>query len=220
VLKPNGRYRRFTPREAARIQSFPDTFTLTGVDGRQYRAIGNAVPPVLMWYAAKSVIAALSKVPNEIQSGDSIRTTLYMKADDSVTATFTLPQAVCQENTEVVLKKQPACNNEKCDNVRIGEMISIDLSAPSERRYAYFPLNKNNRRFFPGYKEDFILETDVGTVKTHVTSAKAGTKKGDRQAGAIIQGGLKAWYCRYPNLPRIICFECILPYKKYYLTVL
>jgi len=61
VLRTNGRYRRFTPREAARIQSFPDNFILTGSDIRQYRAIGNAVPPVLMWHVAKAVVTAIRK---------------------------------------------------------------------------------------------------------------------------------------------------------------
>ena len=59
VLMVGGRFRRFSPREAARIQSFPDTFKLDVVSqGRQYKAIGNAVPPVLMWY----VVKALQKV--------------------------------------------------------------------------------------------------------------------------------------------------------------
>lgn len=50
----NDRYRRFTPRECARIQSFPDSFVLDSVsEARQYKAIGNAVPPVMMWYIAK-----------------------------------------------------------------------------------------------------------------------------------------------------------------------
>jgi DNA (cytosine-5)-methyltransferase 1 len=61
VLKLNGRYRRFTPREAARIQSFPDSFVLSGAEGRQYRAIGNAVPPVLMWYVTREIIKAIKK---------------------------------------------------------------------------------------------------------------------------------------------------------------
>lgn len=52
----NGRYRRFTPRECARIQSFPDLFVLDSVsESRQYKAIGNAVPPVMMWYIAKQL---------------------------------------------------------------------------------------------------------------------------------------------------------------------
>lgn len=52
----NDRYRRFTPRECARIQSFPDSFILDSVsEARQYKAIGNAVPPVMMWYIAKQL---------------------------------------------------------------------------------------------------------------------------------------------------------------------
>jgi len=60
VLFLDNRYRRFTPREAARIQSFPDSFNLNNVsENRQYRAIGNAVPPVLMWHVVNALLAAI-----------------------------------------------------------------------------------------------------------------------------------------------------------------
>ncbi|MCX7000212.1 MAG: DNA cytosine methyltransferase, partial [Candidatus Sumerlaeota bacterium] len=59
VLHVNDRYRRFTPREVARIQSFPEEFKLTGSDGTQYRALGNAIPPVLAWHVAGSIINSL-----------------------------------------------------------------------------------------------------------------------------------------------------------------
>lgn len=56
VLMVGERYRRFSTREAARIQSFPDTFILDVVSSvRQYKAIGNAVPPVMMWHIANSL---------------------------------------------------------------------------------------------------------------------------------------------------------------------
>ncbi len=55
VLMMNGRYRRFTPREVARIQSFPDNFVLSGNESAQYKALGNAIPPVLMWHIAKTI---------------------------------------------------------------------------------------------------------------------------------------------------------------------
>lgn len=56
VLFVNGRYRRFTPRECARIQSFPESYDLGNLsDGRKYRAIGNAVPPVMMWNISRSL---------------------------------------------------------------------------------------------------------------------------------------------------------------------
>lgn len=49
-------YRRFTPREAARIQSFPDTFKLHSSEAKSYKQIGNAIPPVMMWYIAHSLL--------------------------------------------------------------------------------------------------------------------------------------------------------------------
>lgn len=48
-------YRRLTPREVARIQSFPDSFKFVGSDAKKYIQIGNAIPPVLMWYVAKAI---------------------------------------------------------------------------------------------------------------------------------------------------------------------
>ncbi|WP_032120662.1 DNA (cytosine-5-)-methyltransferase [Clostridium amazonitimonense] len=59
VLEVNGGYRRFMPREVARIQSFPETFELLGSEFNQYKALGNAIPPVLMWYVAKALIKSI-----------------------------------------------------------------------------------------------------------------------------------------------------------------
>lgn len=60
VLCIDGKYRMFTPREVARIQSFPETFKLTGSHFTNYKGLGNAVPPVLMWHITRNVITALS----------------------------------------------------------------------------------------------------------------------------------------------------------------
>jgi len=60
VLLVDGRYRRFTPREVARIQSFPENFKLIGSEGAQYRALGNAIPPVMFWHIAKKVSELLN----------------------------------------------------------------------------------------------------------------------------------------------------------------
>lgn len=48
-------YRRFTPLEAARIQSFPDGFEFAGSETDAYRQIGNAIPPVMFWHIANAV---------------------------------------------------------------------------------------------------------------------------------------------------------------------
>ncbi len=54
-------YRRFTPREAARIQSFPENFVLNKSESKSYKQIGNAIPPVLMWHIAKQLFDAYLK---------------------------------------------------------------------------------------------------------------------------------------------------------------
>ena len=59
VLMEKGRYRRFTPREVARIQSFPEKYELGGSESAQYRALGNAIPPVMFWYVANKVAKRL-----------------------------------------------------------------------------------------------------------------------------------------------------------------
>ncbi len=62
VLKIGERYRRFTPLECAAIQSFPESFDFSIVsDARQYKAIGNAVPPVFMWHVANALTESLKK---------------------------------------------------------------------------------------------------------------------------------------------------------------
>ena len=61
VLLDGGRYRRFTPREVARIQSFPESFKLLGVEGAQYRALGNAIPPVMFWYVSHQLCKLLKE---------------------------------------------------------------------------------------------------------------------------------------------------------------
>jgi DNA (cytosine-5)-methyltransferase 1 len=54
-------YRRFTPLEAARIQSFPDKFKFVGSEADAYRQIGNAIPPILIWHVAKALIEQINK---------------------------------------------------------------------------------------------------------------------------------------------------------------
>ena len=51
--------RLLTPRECARIQSFPDTFKFQGSLVTQYYLIGNAVPPVFSKVLAKTILKVL-----------------------------------------------------------------------------------------------------------------------------------------------------------------
>jgi DNA (cytosine-5)-methyltransferase 1 len=59
VDSENEIYRRFTPQEAAGIQSFPSTFCFPGSETQAYKQIGNAVPPVLMWHVMRQLAEAL-----------------------------------------------------------------------------------------------------------------------------------------------------------------
>lgn len=57
--------RRISMREAARIQSFPDTYQFVSGLRETERQIGNAVPPVLAWQLAKSVAMTLSGIAQD-----------------------------------------------------------------------------------------------------------------------------------------------------------
>lgn len=52
----DGRRRRLSIREAARLQSFPDWFSFTGNIESQYNQIGNAVPPFLAYNIASAIV--------------------------------------------------------------------------------------------------------------------------------------------------------------------
>ena len=55
-IHPDGRQARtITPREAARIQSFPDEHEFEGPFSKKFKQIGNAVPPLLAMAVAKSL---------------------------------------------------------------------------------------------------------------------------------------------------------------------
>lgn len=62
----SGRYahprqnRALTPREAARLQSLPDSYKLTGFRWQVYRQIGDAVPPALAEVVAKPLVDILA----------------------------------------------------------------------------------------------------------------------------------------------------------------
>ena len=55
VRLSDGRRRRLTYREAARLQTFPDWFEFSGTETKQFYQIGNAVPPLLAYKIAQQV---------------------------------------------------------------------------------------------------------------------------------------------------------------------
>lgn len=62
--------RMISVREAARLQSFPDAFLFSGNMGDCFRQIGNAVPPMLAWAVADSVMRLLGYDPQPSRTGN------------------------------------------------------------------------------------------------------------------------------------------------------
>ncbi|MCL5444374.1 DNA cytosine methyltransferase [Lactobacillus johnsonii] len=58
-------WRRLSVRECARLQSFPDSYNFTSSASSAYKAIGNAVPPVLAWHIARAACYTLDQLSNQ-----------------------------------------------------------------------------------------------------------------------------------------------------------
>lgn len=107
--------------------------------------------------------------------------------------------------------------------VKINDSVEITINKIySPRKYGLINLTKRIRGFFPGYKEKFILETDIGEIVTKVTSAsRPGVQVGDPIEGAYIQGGLKPWYEKHRELKDgdKLIIAVIEPKQRYKLNI-
>lgn len=56
--------RAISVREAARLQTFPDSFVFCGTKDKQYQQVGNAVPPIMAKAIAKKIAKLLKKQQN------------------------------------------------------------------------------------------------------------------------------------------------------------
>lgn len=59
--------RAISIREAARLQTFPDSFVFCGPKDKQYQQVGNAVPPIMAKAIAKQLAATLGKQLREAE---------------------------------------------------------------------------------------------------------------------------------------------------------
>ena len=60
--------RAISVREAARLQTFPDSFVFCGSKDKQYQQVGNAVPPIMAKSIAKKLAQILTKSLSTIMS--------------------------------------------------------------------------------------------------------------------------------------------------------
>lgn len=92
---------------------------------------------------------------------------------------------------------------ESARDVGTGYLKSLEIvlhHVHSAYEWALIPIPTDRRAFFPGYKVEFELVTNVGSIMTHVTSAPKGTPHGDPLAGRYIQTGLGEWFHNHSTL--------------------
>ena len=131
---------------------------------------------------------------------------------------------IYQEKTENIHKIRPSEMQEyRSRNVfsKSTDGIEIVLNKISTpKKYSLIPLSKEYRHLFPGYNVEFEMETDVGLIHTHVTSAPKGTEPGNPVEGKYILG-LKKWYNAHPELKdgSTLIISVIEPQKRYSLSI-
>jgi hypothetical protein len=98
-----------------------------------------------------------------------------------------------------------------------GNVLEVIVRNPSCIKFHLFYIPKHMRRFFPGYKVPFKLDTDIGEIETYVSSAPGSPPHGDPDAGVYIQANLPEWYRRHPEIKvgDKVVFEVIEPMKRY-----
>ncbi len=112
---------------------------------------------------------------------------------------------------------------DKRNNICSDKFVDIQIkNIYTPQRWALIPIPRRKRRFFPGFKLPFLLETDLGDIRTHVTSALRGTRIGDPDGGAYIQTKLRRWFDEHESQlvdGVTLRFEALEQGKRYKLSI-
>jgi hypothetical protein len=86
----------------------------------------------------------------------------------------------------------------RSNSAKSGDIVEMEIRSITAVKYHLFNINPQIRPFFPAYKQDFVLQTNVGKIVSRVTSSTKIVKKDEPWAGDRIQGGLKDWFIKKP----------------------
>ena len=84
LRRPDGTVRYFTPREAARLQTFPDEYRFSGPWSEIMRQLGNAVPVEMARHLSDSIRVALERASEERPKRDDVDHQAYQRVQDDV----------------------------------------------------------------------------------------------------------------------------------------
>ncbi|MBC8466705.1 MAG: hypothetical protein H8D55_02590 [Deltaproteobacteria bacterium] len=104
-----------------------------------------------------------------------------------------------------------------------GKMIQFRVTATHTlRSYSVITFPPEHRRFFPGYKIPFILQTDMGDIETQVASGTSRSEIGDPDEGKYFSKNLKPWVRGHLNEIEeggLVTIESVEPGQIYRLSV-